>query len=222
MNKRASKQVLLYTKDELNYLIACILQTSAKDAAGLVDTIGKATIAKLSAVGATAGIMGLVASLGTAGTGTAIASLHGAAAASATLAWIGGIVGGGMMAGTVLTGGLGVAVGVGAYKLLSSKARDYSSISERERYFVDSCIILIKYIDEWLLKNESIECSELKLFAKNSLEPVVRELSTEVEELSKNLDMKNKILFKAQATHGLYRMLNEYDKLNIKGEGKNA
>lgn len=187
-----------------------------------MDTIGKATIAKLTAVGATTGIMGLVATLGTAGTGTAIASLHGAAAASATLAWIGGIVGGGMMAGTVLTGGLGMAVGIGAYKLLSSKARDYDSISERERYFVDSCIILIKYIDEWLSKNEPIEHTELELFAKNSLEPVVNELSFEVEDLAKNLDIKNRVLFRAQVTQGFYRMLNQYEKLDVKRKEKDA
>lgn len=222
MSEKISQEILLYTKDELNYFISCILQTSRKDAAGLVDTIGKATIAKLTAVGATTGIMGLVATLGTAGTGTAIASLHGAAAASATLAWIGGIVGGGMMAGTVLTGGLGMAVGIGAYKLLSSKARDYDSISERERYFVDSCIILIKYIDEWLSKNEPIEHTELELFAKNSLEPVVNELSFEVEDLAKNLDIKNRVLFRAQVTQGFYRMLNQYEKLDVKRKEKDA
>ena len=42
---------------------------------------------------------------GTAGTGTAIASLSGAAATNATLACIGGTIGGGMAAGTVIVSG---------------------------------------------------------------------------------------------------------------------
>lgn len=50
-----------------------------------------------------AGTMGLVATFGTAGTGTAISTLSGAAATNATLAWIEG--------GTVAAGGGGVAVG---------------------------------------------------------------------------------------------------------------
>ena len=53
---------------------------------------------------APAAVSGLVASLGTASTGTAISTLSGAAAAKATLAWLGG--------GALAAGGFGVAGGV--------------------------------------------------------------------------------------------------------------
>lgn len=69
---------------------------------------------------ASAATLGLVATLGTASTGTAIAGLSGAAATNATLAWIGGgslaAGGGGVAAGSaIMTGGVAVIViGVGA------------------------------------------------------------------------------------------------------------
>ena len=57
-----------------------------------------------------AGVYGLVSTLGTASTGTAIGTLSGAAAKSATLAWLGGgslaAGGGGVAAGTMVLGGL--------------------------------------------------------------------------------------------------------------------
>lgn len=213
MHHNCNQNILLYTKDELNYLVSCLLHLSAKDASKFVDRFGKAIVAKITATGATTGVMGLVASLATANTGTALVGLHGAAASSATLAWIGGIFGGGVVAGQIITGGLGLIVGVGTYRLLSSKARDYAQLSEKERYCVDSCTILIKYINEWLEKKEPIEISALHAFAKNALEPFVEEVSKAALELEKNLDVKNTILFRAQATHGLQRLLNEYTKL---------
>lgn len=62
-------------------------------------------IAKGAATGALAGLgaFGAVGALGTASTGTAIASLGGAAATNATLAWFGG--------GAIASGGLGMTVG---------------------------------------------------------------------------------------------------------------
>ncbi|MDM8566637.1 hypothetical protein QUF74_13425 [Candidatus Halobeggiatoa sp. HSG11] len=77
-------------------------------------------------IGAAAGTLasatafGLVTTFATAGTGTAIASLSGAAATNATLAWIGGGTlaagGGGVAAGiTVMTGGVAlIAIGIGS------------------------------------------------------------------------------------------------------------
>ena len=55
-------------------------------------------------LGAPAAVSTLVASVGTASTGTAISTLSGAAATKATLAWLGG--------GALAAGGFGVAGGV--------------------------------------------------------------------------------------------------------------
>lgn len=215
MKKEYSHHLLLVdTKSELNYIVSCILQSSHKEASQFSNMVGKAIISKISSAGATTGIMSLVATYGTASTGTAIAGLHGAAAYSATIGWIGGIV------GSILTGGLALAVGVGTYKLLSSQARDYSSINERERYFVDCCIILIRYIDEWLGKDEIIKTEELKRFSQNDLTPLINEINSELDDLLKHLDIKNSIFLKAQITQTFQRYLEKYEKLEDKKEGK--
>lgn len=65
-------------------------------------TLGLGKGLGMAALGA-AGIYGAVGAFGTASTGTAIASLSGAAATNATLAWLGG--------GSLAAGGLGVAGG---------------------------------------------------------------------------------------------------------------
>jgi hypothetical protein len=65
-----------------------------------------AGMAALTGVGAYAGIPTAVTALGAASTGTAITSLSGAAAQSATLAWLGG--------GSLAAGGGGVALGTAA------------------------------------------------------------------------------------------------------------
>ena len=74
------------------------------DRTGRVTKTGGRIVAGLAGgVGAKAVVPMLVASLGTASTGTAISTLSGAAATKATLAWLGG--------GTLAAGGLGVAGG---------------------------------------------------------------------------------------------------------------
>ena len=69
----------------------------------VTKTGGRIAARVAGGVGAPAVVSTLVASLGTASTGTAISTLSGAAATKATLAWLGG--------GTLAAGGLGVAGG---------------------------------------------------------------------------------------------------------------
>jgi hypothetical protein len=80
---------------------------SGIDAASAADRIVNASVAKLGAIGVTAGVYGLAALMGTAGTGTAIGTLSGAAASRATLAWIGGSV----FTGTIVLVGIARATG---------------------------------------------------------------------------------------------------------------
>ena len=74
------------------------------------EVLGGLTSSGAAGVSTAAGVYGLVSTLGTASTGTAIGTLSGAAAKSATLAWLGGgslsIGGGGVAAGTMVLGGL--------------------------------------------------------------------------------------------------------------------
>ena len=62
-----------------------------REEGGTTAKMTKVAAVKLGAIGTSAGIFGVAATVGTASTGTAIGVLSGAAATSATLAWVGGI-----------------------------------------------------------------------------------------------------------------------------------
>ena len=117
------RELLENTRHQLLRVNACIQQVSIDEANAWAGRFGKALTSKLAGVAGSATVFGLVASLGTASTGTAIASLSGAAANSAVLFKVGSVFGGGMAAGGLVLGGVGLVVGVGTYKLLSSTER---------------------------------------------------------------------------------------------------
>lgn len=101
--------------------------------------------AKLGGVGATAGIFSLASLIGSASTGTAIGSLSGAAATSATLAWIGGsvFVGGLVMGGAALAGGVGAVQAVRLAKgRLYAKKRALYELAPDEAMIVNTCVSL--------------------------------------------------------------------------------
>ena len=89
----------LKTSKALDVIATAITQTSPKVQNKLTFVLA----GKLGALGTAGGIVGLL-SFGTASTGTAIASLSGAAATTAKLFWVGSIVGGGMTVGAAATG----------------------------------------------------------------------------------------------------------------------
>jgi len=126
----APQELLVNTRKELSKVSACLMQISSSDSDKLASQFSNAVLAKVSGAVASGSLIALVATYGTAGTGTAIASLSGAAATNATLAWVGGLLGGGMATGVVLTGGIGLVAGLAAYKLLSSERRSFESLSE--------------------------------------------------------------------------------------------
>lgn len=112
----------------------------------LESSIGTAAVAgTLAAMGA----YGAVGMLGTASTGTAIASLSGAAATNATLAWLGGgslAAGGfGMAGGAVALGGivLGPALAIGGF-MLASKAEEALTKARNYEAQVDEAVAKIK------------------------------------------------------------------------------
>lgn len=94
----------------------------AKAAAKRIDKkktsqfLKKVLIMKAGSATSTAGVFGLASVFGTAGTGTAIGTLSGAAANSATLAWLGGSV----ATGSIVIIGVGIAGGLAA-KYISDK-----------------------------------------------------------------------------------------------------
>lgn len=200
---------MLSTKSDLNYIVACILQTDVKDANKFTSKAGKALASKLIGAGAAGGLIGLVSTFGTAGTGTAIGTLSGAAATNATMAWIGGIIGGGMLAGTVLTGGLVLAVGAGTYKFMSSTSREYSNLEKDEREIVDKCILLIRYTDELIEKLYFPSKQEMGSLLNESIYPLSNLLLK--EDISLRLDIVNRIAFKKRAILNLKKLIKRYE-----------
>ena len=156
------------TANELTHILAAI--THVKPSAA--DRIVNASVAKLGAVGATAGVYGLASLVGTAGTGTAIGTLSGAAANSATLAWIGGSV----FTGTIVLVGIAGLAGWGAMRLWKGKPRDYSDLAEIEQNIVNACANLAKAFKEEA-SNSNVPTKEtIEVVVEQGLEPLVQTL----------------------------------------------
>lgn len=207
-----SYSLLIDSKKKLNYVVACILQSSVKDTNEFTNKVGRALASKIVGASSAGGLVGLVATFGTAGTGTAIGTLSGAAATNATMAWIGGVVGGGIAAGTVLTGGLALLVGIGSYKLMSPKARDYSSLSKIEREIVDKCILLIRYTEELIDITYFPTQSEMENILNESLLPLHSLIYASQVEISKKLDITNRLLFNQKAMPQFNSLIKKYEK----------
>ena len=206
-------ELLRNTKVELAYVSACILQVTSGESSVLAGQFSRALTAKLAGAGSTAALLALVGSVGSASTGTAIASLSGAAATKATLAWVGGMVGGGMAAGTVITGGVGLVVVMAAYKGLQSTRRPFESLSELEQRLVQSCWLLMAICDSYLEKSLSdFKAKDARALLDESLRPLYVELSNHVDVLCAPLDAKNSMAFKHHVLVDFRRVvLNGFD-----------
>lgn len=192
-----TRELLTNTKTELAKVSACLMQISSSDSEKLAGQFSSAVLAKATGAAATTTLLTLVATFGTAGTGTAITSLSGAAAANAALAWVGGLVGGGMAAGAVLTGGIGLVAGLAAYKLLGSERRDFESLSESEQRMVQTCWLVIATIDEYLEgPPEQFTGREAEQLLVNVFRPLLEELQRHREDICASLDGKHSVAFR--------------------------
>jgi hypothetical protein len=207
------RKLLLDTKSELNYLCSCILQTNPKTAYTITNKAGELLASKLAGLGFSGGMLGIVSTFGTAGTGTAIGTLSGAAATNATLAWIGGIIGGGMFAGTILTGGLAMGVGIFTYKLFKSKPREYEKLEKIDRQVVDKCIILIRVIDELTDGVNIPEKEVVKNFAKNDIMELYKLVKEHKNDMKKRMDKKNHLAFSIKSLPSLDKIVIRYSEL---------
>lgn len=190
-------ELLRNIRNELKHISACIMQISTGEAEKAAGQFGAAIASKITGVATTGALLALVGTFGTAGTGTAIASLSGAAATNATLAWIGSLLGGGMAAGAVLTGGLGIIAGLGAYKLLGSERRAFESLPDVEQRIVQSCWFLIAMIDD-LLADESrrVDANVAEGLLNNTLLPLQALLTEHADAICGNLDVKHAVAFR--------------------------
>lgn len=122
----------LLLQDTVDALLNQKQGTSNRVVRGLAGVLGSA--------GATAGVFGIASLFGTASTGTAIASLSGAAFNAAALAWIGGS----MATGAWIVGGLALLGAIGgrfAMRRVLGKKRKYKNLDQREQRVIDTCLL---------------------------------------------------------------------------------
>jgi hypothetical protein len=190
-------ELLRGTRKELAYISACIMQISPGQAENLANQFGKTVASKIAGISASGALLSLVSTFGTAGTGTAIASLSGAASTSASLAWVGGLLGGGMATGAVLTGGVGIVAGLAAYKTLGSVGRNFEDLDETEQRIVQYCWMLIAMIDDYLEGSDGdFSADSANTFLNDTLIPLQTLLQENSESICENLDRKNAIAFR--------------------------
>lgn len=193
----SAAELLINTKRELTYISACIMQINAGESEKLAGQFGAAIASKIAGAATVGGVFALVSAFGTAGTGTAIASLSGAAATSATLAWVGSLLGGGMATGAVLTGGLGIVVGLAAYKTLGSERRPFEQLSELEQRIVQSSWVLIAMIDDFLRDETGVfKPAVAQDVLDKSLLPLQSMLVENADSICMDLDRKHAVAFR--------------------------
>jgi hypothetical protein len=208
-----SRELFLQTKKELEYVAACIMQISADDSSAIASQFGRAVASKIAGTATAGGVVALAASLGTAGTGTPIAMLTGAAATKASLAWIGSLVGGGVAAGTALTGGVAFVAGLAAYRALRSERRDFAQLSAEEQRVVQACWLFASFCDE-LSRQQVVARETLEELFRDGLLPLYQELRDHAEALTANLDAKHTVAFRQHMLHdyadGVVRRFSAY------------
>jgi hypothetical protein len=123
--------------------------------------------------------MGAIGAFGSASTGAALGGLAGAAKTSATLYWIGGLVGGGVAAGGVVVGAGALGAGVyGSVKLrraiLGSSRRD--DLTEQEKHIVMAIHALTQSIRSKMDDGSEISNKELVLFNRIGVMPLLEEV----------------------------------------------
>ncbi len=192
-------QELTQAQKLLTSISARIMQISNRKAN---VAMGAATNALVGS-GFASGMMALIASFGTASTGTALAGLSGAAKTTATLYWIGGAIGGGVAAGTLVVGAGAVGAGIyGSLKVrraLIGHSRRADDLSEHERLILQATHSLVSAITATLNSNAEVTKKEVAIFSRVGITPLVNEI---------NLALKNRC----------FDDLNHYNRALLRGD----
>jgi len=181
---------LTSTKPKSQYIELAEACEDANDAllredGGTTSKMTKIAAAKLGAVGTSAGIFGIAATVGTAGTGTAIGALSGAAATSATLAWVGGSValGGAIVGAVAVAGGIGFAAGAlwVFNKYWRGKKRLQKELSEKEQRIAEVTSKLAVVCRRMSDEDHKLDPQVARAMFHETLSPLCEELMEEEE-----------------------------------------
>ena len=195
IEEQAARRWLKATARELAGVIAAITNERARS---LRSRLVNAVVLKVGGAGAASGAFGLASLVGTAGTGTAIGTLSGAAANSATLAWLG--FGSAAVGGTLVVPAIALA---GAYVLLRAwkgKVRPPESLTGAERELISACAGMAVGMEEQLRSGREVGRDELALVLSDVLRPVAQRLSAyRVGEDFGALRFRNRIALRVRA-----------------------
>lgn len=173
-----ARQDLARLNGFLTSISARILQVSDHKASVAMGVASNAAVGSAFATSVT----GLVGSFGYAGTGAALAGLSGAAKASATLAWIGGIVGGGVAAGTFVLGagalGAGIYGSIRIRRAILGHSRRREELSEAEMRILEASSVLTAAIRDTLAADAPIGRREVVLMSRIGIVPLMEEVET--------------------------------------------
>lgn len=194
IEEKEARRGLKATARELTGVIAAITNERAKS---LRNRLVNAVVLKVGGAGAATGAFGLASLVGTAGTGTAIGTLSGAAANSATLAWLGF---GSMAVGTLVVPAIMVAGGFVLLKAWKGKVRPPESLTGAERELVSACAGMAVGIEEQLRSGRPVSRDELALVLTDVLRPLAQRLSGyRVDEDFAALRLRNRIALRVHA-----------------------
>lgn len=175
-------QSLAHLEDVLTQTVAAIRQDSERRTRIFV----KAVIGKSIGLLAVGGITGLVTSFGVASTGTAIASLSGAAATTAQLYWLGSLIGLGTAAGGLLLAaggiGAGIAAGVWGHRRLIGKRRTEHELQDHEQAILVACITLINAVKQQIASGQKVSDSDMQMVAEQVLIPLASQINQHWDE----------------------------------------
>lgn len=174
--RRPAEGELRDLDEALTAVVGAVLQESSR-AAGTI--IGVAT-SKLVAATVAAGTFGAIGTFGVASTGTAIATLSGGAATTATLYWIGSSIGMGVAAGGfMLTGGavvVGIPAAIAARRWLLGRRRTANDLTEAEQAALYAALRLAAVVRVARARAAAPSPVEMRILAREGLTPLVSAL----------------------------------------------
>ena len=162
-------------RDSLEGIKAAILQTSI-DEVRLVRVNSRRALKGLVFVGATSSTLGIVTLFGTAGTGTAISTLSGAALTSSQLAFLGlGSMASGVFVLSAIAFATSLAAGWMYKKTVYGKPRKFETLSDNEvsiLSMIDSLVAPLTDVLETTSENHSYSREDFFLYAFDGLAPL--------------------------------------------------
>ena len=182
----------------LGDLQLCILQVPNKKKSFFLKIFS----AKGSGIVTMSSLSTAVSTFGVASTGTAIATLSGAAKVSATMAALGSIVGGGMAAGGIVLALTGFGAGFFLRNTLGNlwygKERKALDLSADEIRIRELCSSLSYVISEFLKKNNNqTSTKDLLTFVDSGLKPLLSLINNSKDDIQENLRIGTRKEFKS-------------------------